>query len=143
MQKFILTLCVSISLQSISLISMQEQPIANKKDATLISRVIARYKHKLPEMRARDLDDLIMNLITQKKYGPELADLLDLKHVLDNYTYQAKGIYEHQRGHTIHSYTRHMCEAGVTQKDAETLHTEMEPPMVQFSDGTRHYAIMH
>lgn len=117
-----------------------EKPLTGKQsEQNLIARIKERYKGQ-PNL---SLSALEIKLIEQKNYGPELADLLDLSFGLSEYTYTGQGIYAHARGPNIHSYPRHLCEPGVTEKKAEAKHTQLEPPSFVASDGTRHYAFMH
>ncbi len=90
----------------------QEKTVLN---ATLIARIEARYKNAPIDYES--LTVITRKLFDENKFGPELADFLDLKLGLQNYTYKGHGIYEHKEGNRIHHFSRHLCE-GVTEEEA-------------------------
>lgn len=145
MQKLLLALSL---IMCTTILAMQEESDLDNTDAKL-ARIISRYQfirgwiEECESSKTINLENLIINLISKQKYGPALADLLDLDFSRMDYTYLGKGIYSHVRGPNVHSKPRHLCEADATQIEAETKSREMEPPSFVGRDGTRHYAMMH
>ncbi len=69
----------------------------------------------------------VNKLIEEKKFGPELADLLDSKFALEDRTYQGEGVYaigkevdkaEDERT-CMYDHYRHLCE-GITEEELAT-----------------------
>lgn len=86
----------------------------------------------------------IKELVEKKQYGPELAQKLDIQYLWDGYKYDKQGVYRRDGGGVfIHSISRHLCEEGVSEEEAEKKHEEMQPPSFVGRDGIRYYAMMH
>jgi hypothetical protein len=65
-------------------------------------------------------------LIREKKYGPELARVLDTFYDLQHYMYYRRGFYIHkQKQDFIHNIARDLCEPGVTIEQAEATNHKM------------------
>ncbi|CAN5202308.1 hypothetical protein BH09DEP1_BH09DEP1_3180 [soil metagenome] len=118
----------------------EKKAAKEKNEKDLITRIKSRYKDTA---EAKRISELSQELIIQKRFGPELADLLDLEFAIQEYTYKGQGIYAHARGPNMHSYPRHLCEPGVDEQTAQKEHSKYEAPSYVDPYGHRHYAFMH